>query len=222
MNLYVLLLPGFFDLHSCPFPFSSVHLGSEISGPGCIPFRLSGFVQRRARRWCLRGTCMMFRTRQTTQVSGWRYHVHPKTKHLLLVFPRHMTAKTYHTCDVSRVNPFRRDTRIIRWKPPCERAVADYFVMRLVKGVAPPSDGSRESLPSEFVRENKGLLQSAGVKGASVWNTSQLDSYGYWLTFHRHLSLRRLRQEAGFSEKGKPEEGWWRAFELFRKAGMIP
>lgn len=94
--------------------------------------------------------------------------------------------------------------------------------MSLVKGVAPPSDGSRGVTPSEFVRENKDLLEYAGVKGASVWNASQLDSYGYWLTFDRHLSLRRLRQEAGFSEKSKEEEGWWTAFELFQKAGMIP
>lgn len=91
-----------------------------------------------------------------------------------------------------------------------------------MKGVAPPSDGYQGSRPSEFIREHKGLLESAGVKGVSVTHTDQLDSYGYWLTFDRHLSLRRLQQEAMFSEESRPEEGWWRAFELFREAGMIP
>lgn len=111
-------------------------------------------------------------------------------------------------------------------RPPlaifCEDMIADNSVLRPVKGVAPPPDGSRKIVPSEFIRENKDLLESAGVKGASVWHQNQLDSYGYWLTFDRHLSLRRLRLEAGFSEHSRPEEGWWRAFELFRKAGMIP
>lgn len=77
-------------------------------------------------------------------------------------------------------------------------------------------------MPGEFIRQHKALLESAGVKGASVTHTDQLDSYGYWLTFDRHLSLCRLRQEAMFSEECRPEEGWWQAFELFRKAGMIP
>lgn len=60
------------------------------------------------------------------------------------------------------------------------------------------------------------------MKGTGVWHTEQLDSYGYWLNFDRHLSLRRLREEAEFSEEARPEDGWYRAFELFRKAGMIP
>lgn len=60
------------------------------------------------------------------------------------------------------------------------------------------------------------------MKGIGVWHTEQLDSYGYWLDFDRHLSLQRLRQEAEFTEESKPEEGWYTAFELFRKAGMIP
>lgn len=120
------------------------------------------------------------------------------------------------------MNTFCINLHALHWQFLCEGAITDNLVLRPVKGVGPPSDGSRGSLPSEFIRENKDLLESAGVKGASVWHQDQLDSYGYWLTFDRHLSLRRLRQEAGFSEKSKPEQGWWKAFELFRKSGMIP
>lgn len=91
-----------------------------------------------------------------------------------------------------------------------------------VRGVPPPPGGYRGDKPSEFIAAHKNLLDSTGVKKASVWHTNQLDSYGYWLNFDRYLSLRRLREEAGFSEEARPEQGWYRAFDMFKKAGMIP
>lgn len=71
----LLLLPAFIAYHFCSLPFSSDHLGPGILGPGLHFIRLIGFVQRRARRQCLRGACMLVRAPQTTQVSGWSYHV---------------------------------------------------------------------------------------------------------------------------------------------------
>jgi hypothetical protein len=50
-------------------------------------------------------------------------------------------------------------------------------------------------------------LKEAGVKGVDIWSAAQLDSYGYWLTFDRHLSLQRL-SDAGFEEERRQEEGW--------------
>lgn len=91
-----------------------------------------------------------------------------------------------------------------------------------MKGVPPPPEGYQGDKPGEFIMKHKNLLESAGAKGSTVWHTEQLDSYGYWLTFDRHLSLRRLRDEAGFSEESRPEQGWYRAFDMFKKAGMIP
>jgi hypothetical protein len=59
-----------------------------------------------------------------------------------------------------------------------------------------------------------------GVKGIDIWNAAQLDSYGYWLTFDRHLSLKRLR-DAEFKEERRPQDGWSEAFDMFKRAGMI-
>lgn len=91
-----------------------------------------------------------------------------------------------------------------------------------MKGVPPPSEGYRGDRPGVFISKHRNLLESAGVRGVEVWHTEQLDNYGYWLDFDRHLGLGRLRQEAGFTEQSRPEDGWYRAFELFRTAGMIP
>lgn len=86
----------------------------------------------------------------------------------------------------------------------------------------PPQDlaDANQPKPSAFVKQNFEKLAEAGVKGIGIWNAGQLDSYGYWLTFDRQLSLERLRG-AGFEEERKPEEGWLEAFDMFKKAGMI-
>ncbi|KAH4936473.1 hypothetical protein HBI39_113210 [Parastagonospora nodorum] len=87
-----------------------------------------------------------------------------------------------------------------------------------LKGVEPLMTACMK--PSHFIKEHASKLKEIGVKGVDIWNTEQLDSYGYWLTFDRHLSLKRLR-DAGFEEVRSPENGWWTTFEMFRKAGMI-
>jgi hypothetical protein len=90
-----------------------------------------------------------------------------------------------------------------------------------LKGIGPLEAASAgDKKPSEFIKENEQKLEEAGVKGVDIWNAGQLDSYGYWLTFDRHLSLNRL-MDAGFEEERRPEQGWWDAFEMFKKAGMI-
>ncbi|KAJ4296560.1 hypothetical protein N0V90_006605 [Kalmusia sp. IMI 367209] len=90
-----------------------------------------------------------------------------------------------------------------------------------LKGTPPPATASVEDTkPSEFIKMHSMRLQHAGAKGVQIWNANQLDSYGYWLTFDRHLSLERLRT-AGFAEESAPREGWTEAFNLFKKAGMV-
>ena len=96
--------------------------------------------------------------------------------------------------------------------------IASWFGL---KGVAPSATVSAEDLkPSAFVEEHKSKLDEAGVKGVDIWNSGQLDSYGYWLTFDRQLSLERLKS-AGWQEERRPEDGWYEAFERFRSARMI-
>jgi hypothetical protein len=90
-----------------------------------------------------------------------------------------------------------------------------------LKGVAPlESASASDPKPSDFIKEHQERLRQSGVKGVDIWNAGQLDSYGYWLTFDRHLSLERLGG-TGFQEERSPEDGWWEAFDMFKKAGMI-
>jgi hypothetical protein len=97
----------------------------------------------------------------------------------------------------------------VRWPQ-----IASWFGL---KGTPPVGE---KKVPSEFIKEHAGRLEEEGVKGVDIWNAEQLDAYGYWLTFDRHLSLERLRS-VGFEEERRPEEGWWEAFEMFKRAGMI-
>lgn len=60
----IFLLPPFL---SCPFPFSSDSLVLGTLGLELAFIRLPRFVQRCARRECLRGTCISVRARWTTQ-----------------------------------------------------------------------------------------------------------------------------------------------------------
>lgn len=96
--------------------------------------------------------------------------------------------------------------------------IASWFGL---KGIPPPDSANvNDPKPSDFVKKHHQKLKDAGVKGVDIWNSGQLDSYGYWLTFDRQLSLSKIRA-AGFEEEKRPEEGWWEAFEMFKKAGMI-
>ncbi|KAK8867415.1 Tannase and feruloyl esterase family protein [Apiospora arundinis] len=91
-------------------------------------------------------------------------------------------------------------------------------------GVGPEARSDTEPLPSEYVERYQGVFGEHGldkaVKGGVGAGRKQLDSVGTWLTFDRQLSLDRLRA-AGFEERRDPIEGWLKAFEKFREAGLI-
>ncbi|KAH6879409.1 hypothetical protein B0T10DRAFT_609852 [Thelonectria olida] len=78
--------------------------------------------------------------------------------------------------------------------------------------------------PGEYVAEHRDIFAQRGcpkaVSGGVGAGSRQLDSVGYWLTFDRQLSLKRLR-ETGFEEHRNPIEGWLESFEMFREAGLI-
>jgi hypothetical protein len=96
--------------------------------------------------------------------------------------------------------------------------IASFFKLR---GVAPsPMASASDPSPSNFIKDHQGKIKEAGGKDVIIFNATQLDSVGYWLTFDRQLSLERLRR-AGFVEESKPEDGWRETFEMFKKAGMI-
>ena len=78
--------------------------------------------------------------------------------------------------------------------------------------------------PGEYVAQYKGIFAQCGrinaASGGVGAGSRQLDSVGYWLTFDRQLSLKRLR-ETGFEVSRDPVQGWLESFEMFRKAGLI-
>jgi nucleoside-diphosphate-sugar epimerase len=122
--------------------------------------------------------------------------------------PEQFRKKIFNVADSTTPSSMRE-----RWPQ-----IASWFGL---KGVPPPESASvNDQKPSDFVKESREALVRAGVKGVDIWNPGQLDSYGYWLTFDRHLSLKRLR-DSGFKEERRPDEGWWEAFNMFQQAGMI-
>ncbi|PYH44415.1 uncharacterized protein BP01DRAFT_82551 [Aspergillus saccharolyticus JOP 1030-1] len=92
-----------------------------------------------------------------------------------------------------------------------------------LKGVGPAADDDALK-PSEYIDKNRHLFAQDGAPkgvtcGVGIGN-KQLDSVGWWLTFDRHFSPKRLRT-VGFTEQRDPVNGWLDAFERFREAGII-
>jgi hypothetical protein len=78
--------------------------------------------------------------------------------------------------------------------------------------------------PGEYVAGHRDVFAENGRvnavnRGVGAGNR-QLDSVGYWLTFDRQMSLKRLK-ETGFEGDQDPIQGWLESFEMFRKAGLI-
>ncbi|KND91800.1 hypothetical protein TOPH_03463 [Tolypocladium ophioglossoides CBS 100239] len=90
-------------------------------------------------------------------------------------------------------------------------------------GVGPSNDAGALK-PGAYVAKYKHVFGENGRHKAVACGVgagaAQLDSVGWWLTFDRQLSLKRLRA-LGFEERRNPVEGWLEAFEQFRDAGII-
>ncbi|RCI12450.1 hypothetical protein L249_1149 [Ophiocordyceps polyrhachis-furcata BCC 54312] len=92
-------------------------------------------------------------------------------------------------------------------------------------GVGPPESASTTTKkPGEYVHLHRALFKQAGKPRAVSCGVGaggrQLDEVGWWLTFDRHMSLRRLRR-LGFGEERDVVDGWVEAFERMREAGII-
>lgn len=79
-------------------------------------------------------------------------------------------------------------------------------------------------MPGEYVAKYRDTFAQCGrdrsVQGGVGAGHRQLDSVGYWLTFDRQMSIKRLR-ETGFEGDKDPIQAWLDSFEMFRKAGLI-
>lgn len=92
--------------------------------------------------------------------------------------------------------------------------LAQYFGL---KGTGPVNDVTALK-PSEYVQKHQDVLKGRGIKAHQGEN---LDHYGYHFTFDRQLSLEKARK-AGFTEEIDPTASWFKAFDRFKKSGMIP
>ncbi|KAJ6601319.1 hypothetical protein DFH09DRAFT_969944 [Mycena vulgaris] len=98
-------------------------------------------------------------------------------------------------------------------------ALAAYFGL---VGVGPPAPDAPAILkPGEYATKHEDLLKAKCKKPNDVFGRSFLDRYGYFLTFDRQLSLEKIRA-VGFDEELDPLASWLKAFERFKRAGMVP
>ncbi|KAI0177342.1 hypothetical protein BJ166DRAFT_561117 [Pestalotiopsis sp. NC0098] len=86
------------------------------------------------------------------------------------------------------------------------------------------SQSSSVLTPGEYLSKYKDVFVQSGLEKAASGGVGagsrQLDSVGYWLTFDRQMSIKRLR-DTGFEGDSDPILGWLESFEMFRKAGII-
>ncbi|KAJ7683852.1 hypothetical protein B0H17DRAFT_985650 [Mycena rosella] len=97
-------------------------------------------------------------------------------------------------------------------------ALAAYFGL---VGVGPPAPDAITLKPGEYALKHQDVLKARCKKPNDVFGAAFLDRYGYFLNFDRQLSMEKIRG-IGFDEELDPVQSWLKAFERFRKAGMIP
>ena len=73
----------------------------------------------------------------------------------------------------------------------------------------------------EYIKKHQHILADHCSKSVQVFKSEFLDTYGYYLTSDRQLSLEKARS-VGFSEEIDPTSSWYKAFDRFQKAGMLP
>lgn len=88
-------------------------------------------------------------------------------------------------------------------------------------GVGPLAPDAVTLKPGEYALKHQEVLKTKCKKPNDVFGAKFLDGYGYNFTIDRQLSLEKIR-EAGFLEEIDPLESWRKAFERFKRAGMVP
>ncbi|KAK6217975.1 hypothetical protein LQW54_003031 [Pestalotiopsis sp. IQ-011] len=103
---------------------------------------------------------------------------------------------------------------------PADSSEADNNTLK----VGQVSQSSSVLTPGEYVSKYKDVFVQSGLQKAASGGVGagsrQLDSVGYWLTFDRQMSIKRLR-DTGFEGDSDPILGWLESFEMFRKVGLI-
>jgi len=99
-----------------------------------------------------------------------------------------------------------------------------------LKGVGPPDGGSGPQ-PGDYVSEHvegwKKLENEHGLQTGRVGNDRSFGGFPYFIMtmfdFDRQLDMRKCHEAWGDSVEETDAKGaWWKAFERFRKAKIIP
>ncbi|KAE9400842.1 hypothetical protein BT96DRAFT_919150 [Gymnopus androsaceus JB14] len=90
--------------------------------------------------------------------------------------------------------------------------LANFFGL---KGAGP--DGKMVK-PSEYIAKHQ---DRPGINVNQVWGAERMDWFGYYLSFHRHMSLEKARL-AGFVEELDPNLSWLKSFRQMQNAGLLP
>jgi len=98
-------------------------------------------------------------------------------------------------------------------------ALASYFGLEGIGPVEYMND-QKVLLPGEYTKKHQHVLKEHCTRANEVFKAEFLDTYGYYLTVDRQLCLDKVRA-AGFSEEIDPNSSWFKAFDRFKKAGMI-
>lgn len=109
----------------------------------------------------------------------------------------------------------RPSSKIERWP-----AIAAYFGL---EGVGPVENDPNVLKPGAYIKKHQHVLEEAqhGNKSTLVFKPDFLDAYGYRLNFDRQMSLDKARS-AGFTEEVDPISSWFKTFDRFKKASMVP
>ncbi|KAL9604432.1 MAG: hypothetical protein Q9179_001848 [Wetmoreana sp. 5 TL-2023] len=120
--------------------------------------------------------------------------------------PAKTSGQTFNIADQAKPESMRE-----RWP-----TLAAYFGL---EGTG-PAEGDGVLKPSEYIAKHRGVFEKNGIKSSPVFQGDFLDSYGYYLDFDRHMSLEKIKM-AGFTEELDPNGSWFKAFDRYKRAGMI-
>ncbi|KAF7981805.1 hypothetical protein HWV62_31911 [Athelia sp. TMB] len=122
--------------------------------------------------------------------------------------PEKSSGELFNVADSATPTPMSE-----RWS-----ALAKYFGL---VGTGPVNNGDGMEKPGEYMNRHSQVLKDVGVKTSEVFQGGFLDQYGWWCIRDRQFSLEKARK-AGWVDEMDPNASWYKAFDTFKAAGMLP
>ncbi|KAF7984319.1 hypothetical protein HWV62_15307 [Athelia sp. TMB] len=122
--------------------------------------------------------------------------------------PEKSSGELFNVADSATPTPMNE-----RWP-----ALAKYFGL---VGTGPVNNGEGMEKPGGYMNRHSQVLKDVGVKTSEVFQGGFLDQYGWWCIRDRQFSLEKARK-AGWVDEMDPNASWYKAFDTFKAAGMLP